>query len=268
MYFADYHTHSDFSSDSTTPMEKNIKQAIALDLKEIAITDHIDFDYPDPDFSFVFEYESYKKQVDFLSEKYRNKIKILLGVEIGLQTHVYEEIENFLSKNYFDFIIGSTHCIDKCDLFTNDFFIGKTKYEAYYRYFEDVLNHIKKFSNFNVYGHLDFINRYGDYKDKTMIYSEFKDITDEILKELISRGKGIELNTSGFRYGLGHTHPQFEILKRYKELGGEIITVGSDAHVSKDICYHFDIAYNMLKEAGFEYITTFDNQHPKFIKIK
>ena len=267
MYFVDYHTHSDFSSDSTTPIEENIKQAIALSLNEIAITDHIDFDYPDPDFPFLFEYEPYKKQIDFLREKYSDKIKIVLGVEIGLQPHVYEEIGTFISKNHFDFIIGSTHCVDKLDLYTSDFFNGKTKQDAFFRYFEDVLSNIKNFPNFNVYGHVDFINRYGNYPDKTMVYSDFKDITDEILKELISRGKGIELNTSGFRYGLGHTHPQLDLLKRYKELGGEIITIGSDAHTAKDICYHFDVAYSMLKEAKFEYLAIFDNQKPKFIKI-
>ncbi|MGE4215162.1 MAG: histidinol-phosphatase HisJ family protein [Anaerotignaceae bacterium] len=267
MFFADYHTHSNFSSDSSTPMEQNIQRAIELGLKEIAVTDHIDFDYPDLDYPFMFDYADYRKQIDYLREKYSNCIKILIGVEIGIQPHVYPLITNLVNTNYYDFIIGSTHCVDKFDLCTNEFFHGKTKHDAYLGYFNDVLGNIKNCPIFSVYGHIDFINRYGDFEDKTMDYEEFAFITDEILTALIEKGKGIEINTSGFRYGLGHTHPQLSLVKRYKQLGGEIITVGSDAHVSSDITRDFETAYKMLKSAGFNYITTFQNKKPSFVKI-
>ncbi len=266
MFIADYHTHSSFSSDSKTPLEENIKKAVELGLSEIAVTDHIDFDYPDPDYPFLFDYTPYRNEIERLKEKYKGKITIRTGVEIGVQPHVLNEIEEFL-KNDFDFVIASSHVVNKCDLCTNDLFEGKTKFMAYLAYFADVLNNVKTCDFFNVYGHIDFINRYGNYEDKKMIYSDYKFITDEILKTLIEKGKGIEINTSGFRYGLGHTHPQFELVKRYKELGGEIITVGSDAHLPKDICADFDKAYDMLREAGFEYLTLFCGKRAKFVKI-
>lgn len=267
MFFADYHTHSNFSSDSTTPMEQNIQRAIELGLQEIAVTDHIDFDYPDLNFPFMFNYDEYRKHVDFLKEKYGHCIKIILGVEIGIQPHVYSLINNLVHSNHYDFIIGSTHCIDKFDLCTNQFFEGKTKHDSYVGYFKEVLYNIENCPIFNVYGHVDFINRYGNFADKTMNYEEFAFITDEILKALIKKEKGIEINTSGFRYGLGHTHPQLPLVKRYRQLGGEIITVGSDAHIPGDITRDFHIAYQMLKSAGFKYITTFENQKPSFVKI-
>ncbi len=172
-----------------------------------------------------------------------------------------------LMKNHYDFVIASSHVVDKCDLCTNDFFEGKTKFMAYLGYFADVLNNVKTCDFFSVYGHIDFINRYGNYADKKMVYGDYKFITDEILKTLIEKGKGIEINTSGYRYGLGHTHPQFELVKRYKELGGEIITVGSDAHVPEDIAKDFDKAYKMLEEAGFKYLTLFTDKKPEFVKI-
>ncbi|MCI1931048.1 MAG: histidinol-phosphatase HisJ family protein, partial [Clostridia bacterium] len=149
----------------------------------------------------------------------------------------------------------------------NEFFEGKSKHQAYTDYFEEVLSNVKNYDFFNVYGHIDFINRYGSYEDKTMDYYEFKSLTDEILKTIISKGKGIEINTSGYRYGLGHPHPQFELIKRYKELGGEIITVGSDAHKPEQITFKFDKAYEMLKEAGFKYITLFTDRKPEFVKF-
>ena len=100
-----------------------------------------------------------------------------------------------------------------------------------------------------------------------MDYNEFKPITDKILKALIEKEKGIEINTSGFKYGLNHTHPQFPIVKRYKELGGKIITVGSDAHRPEQITFKFDVAYRMLKEAGFDEISLFREKKPIFVKI-
>ena len=267
MFIADYHTHSSYSSDSNTVMEDNIKKAIELGLKEIAVTDHIDYDYPDLNYPFVFDYAPYKEEIENLKEKYKGKIIIRTGVEVGVQPHVHDLIAD-LMKNHYDFVIASTHVVDKCDLCVNDFFEGKTKFMSYLGYFADVLNNVKTCDFFNVYGHIDFINRYGNFEDKKMIYNDYKFITDEILKTLIEKGKGIEINTSGFRYGLGHTHPQFELVKRYKELGGEIITVGSDAHVPHHITKDFDKAYKMLEEAGFEYITLFEDKKPKFVKCR
>jgi len=269
MLIADYHTHSSFSEDSEEPMEKMIISAINLGLKEIAFTDHLDYDYADTEFTFLLDINAYAESFEKLKNKYKDKIKLLSGVEIGLQPHLKEKNINFSKSYNFDFIIASTHTTDRKDFYNGDFFIGKTQKNAYLRYFEDVLENIliHRELNFNVYGHLDYINRYGNYDNKILNYMDFKNLIDEILKTLISCQKGIELNTSGFRYGLNQTHPQPEILKRYKELGGEILTVGSDAHKAADIFADFDKAYEIIKSAGFNYITLFEQQKPRFEKI-
>lgn len=268
MFYADYHTHSSFSSDSDTPMEENIKKAISLGLKEIVATDHIDFDYPDPDYPFLFDYEPYSKEINRLREKYGDKIRILKGVEIGIQNHVMPQINELVKNNQYDFIIGSTHVVqDGLDLCVNDFFEGKDQQEAYREYFEEVLYNVEHYDFFNVYGHIDFVNRYGNYQNKKIDYALMKPITDKIFKTLIEKEKGIEVNTSGFRYGVGGPHPAFELIKRYHDLGGKIITVGSDTHKPEQMTYKFDIAYKMLKEAGFEHLTVFDNKKPGFVKI-
>jgi len=268
MFYADYHTHSSFSSDSQTPMEDNIKKAVYLGLKEIAATDHIDFDYPDPNYPFLFDYEPYSEEIDRLRGIYGDKIKILKGVEIGIQPHVVPDILNLLNTNYYDFVIGSTHVVqDGLDLCVNDFFEGKNQQEAYRLYFEEVLSNVEKYNFFDVYGHIDFINRYGNYEVKEIDYKMHSDITDKIFKTLIEKQKGIEVNTSGFRYGVGGPHPKFDLIKRYYDLGGRIITVGSDTHVTEHMTYKFDEAYRMLKEAGFEYITTYENRKMKFVKV-
>ena len=173
-------------------------------------------------------------------------------------------------KQYpFDFIIGSSHITCKKDMaMDKSFFEGYTRNEAYLRYFKEVLENIKLYDNeFDVYGHIDYVVRYGNYAEKKIDYEEFREILDKILINLIKKDKGIEINTSGIRYGLGSPHPNIDIIKRYKELGGKIITIGSDAHKIEDLGKDFDIAYNMLKEADFREVAIYHNRKPEFIKI-
>ena len=120
--------------------------------------------------------------------------------------------------------------------------------------------------------HIDYVIRYiiKNYSNvMTKIdYTEFKELLNEILISIIKNDKGIEINTSGIRYGLGTPHPNIEILKRYRELGGKIITIGSDAHKKEDLVSNFDIAYDMLETVGFNSIAVFYKRQPEFKKIK
>jgi histidinol-phosphatase (PHP family) len=248
-------------------MEEQIQKAISIGLQEIAFTDHVDYDYPDQKFPFMIDYDKYLITFSNLKNKYKQDIDIVLGIEIGFQSHVVNKINNLLSNYPFDFIICSTHVADRLDLYNGDFFKGKEQKNAYLRYFEVVLDCVKAYQNYDVFGHLDYIVRYGNYPCKQLSYYDYKDIVDSILKTLIENGHGIEINTSGYRYKLNQTHPQLDILKRYKELGGEIITIGSDAHKTQDLCSHFDTAYDMLKSVGFDSIATFRQRKPRFINI-
>lgn len=266
MFLADYHIHTNFSIDSEAPMEEMIKSAISKGMKEIAITDHADFDpkyYPMPDYT---DYIPYFNQ---LKEKYKNDIKIALGVEIGLENQWADKINAFASKYNFDFIIGSSHATRTLDLYFDqkEYFKNKTKKEAYTIYFEEILKNINACPQFNVYGHFDFISRYGMYDDNSLEYKDYSDLIDSCLKNLIEKDKGIEVNTSGFRYGINCTYPTLTILKRYNELGGEIITAGSDSHKPKDTADHIDYAYSLIKEAGFKYVSVFRNQKAEFVLI-
>ena len=123
------------------------------------------------------------------------------------------------------------------------------------------------YDDFDVYGHIDYVVRYGPNKNRQYSYGRYKDILDEILKKLISMGKGIELNTGGYHYGLGEPNPCVAVIKRYKELGGEIITVGADAHTPDKVAYAFDKAANVLETCGFKHYTVFKDRKPKFISL-
>ena len=271
MYYSDYHLHTNFSSDGRSSMEDMIKRAIELELKDICFTDHYDYDNPYINPDTLIDYHNYTKVYEKLKEKYADQISIKLGIEIGLQPQILKKMEDFIKDYPFDFIIGSTHTVERIDLGGIDgskFFEQKGKKAAYKIYFEDMLNNVKNSDAFDVYGHLDYVIRYGGYETKSFSYSDFSDVLDEILKTIIHRGKGIEINTSGYRYGLGQAHPSNEVIRRYRELGGEIITVGSDGHSVDHICSGFDMAYKLLLEEGFSYICTYDKRVPKFVPIR
>ncbi|MGE4284144.1 MAG: histidinol-phosphatase HisJ family protein, partial [Clostridia bacterium] len=224
MILHDYHIHSSFSGDSQMAMDTACEKAISLGLKEIAFTDHVDFDYPDFDNVFMIDYKQYYKQYRELKEKYKSRLKIVLGIEIGIQPHIYQETLALLHKYPFDFIILSTHVADKLELHTGDFCKGKSREQAYTRYLECVKEAVSTFNLYSVHGHLDLIRRYGGYKENYFHEDEFNDLLDYILQTIAQTGHGLEINTSGFRYGLGSPMPTLHILKRFKQLGGEIVT--------------------------------------------
>lgn len=259
----DYHMHSTFSADCDTPMEKTIEKAIDIGLQEICFTDHIDFDYPDKDWIFEFDLKEYDRKIKELQKKFEGRIQIKKGVEIGLQPHVLWKYERLMEAEEFDFVIASMHATEKKDLHSGEFFERKTVDEAYAIYYEELLNCIKGYKQFSILGHLDLVKRYTTEKSK----SNHHEIIREIFAEIIPAGKGIEINTSGTRYGLDSNMPSLDILKLYKDCGGEIITLGSDSHVPDTLAFKFPEALLDLKEVGFQYVATYAAGKPDFHPI-
>ncbi len=263
----DCHVHTNISHDGISSIEEYLKYASTIGVDEITFTEHYD-DYTGLETKLktldVLDY--YNK---YLSHKNDDLLKTNFGIEIGLQPDLVSKIESMAIQYPFDFIIGSSHITCKKDMaMDKSFFEGYSRKEAYLRYFKEVLQNIKLYNQFDVYGHLDYVVRYGGYDSKKIEYSEFKEVLDEILINLIKKDKGIEINTSGIRYGLGSPHPNIDVIKRYKELGGKIITMGSDAHKIQDLAKNFDEAFDILEDVGYEEIAIYHNRTPDFVKIK
>jgi len=259
--------HCNFSGDSKAAPEDMILAAIHKGLKGICFTDHIDWDYPGPT-PFSFNGEEYFKTLMPLKEKYQEQLTIHIGVELGLQPHLKERYAAFAAEHEFDQVIGSSHVVHGFDPYYPEYYEGKTEDEAYLEYFESILENLEVFEDFDVYGHIDYVVRYGPNKNKYFSYEKYKTLIDEILRKIISMGKGIELNMSGYKYGLGHPNPTEEILFRYKELGGEILTLGSDAHAPMHVAYDYYRIPRLLKDAGFDYFTVFEKRVPRKVNIK
>lgn len=263
----DMHMHCHFSGDSEASPFDMAQHACDIGLAGICFTDHLDIDYKETPGLFDLDIPSYKKEISLVKEQFANKLDIGWGIEIGLQPYLAKENKAIAMENDFDFIIGSTHQLHQVDIYYPTFWKNRNEDEGYREYFEETLKNIQSDVDFNVYGHLDYVVRYGPNKNKFYSYEKFADIIDEILRALITSDRGIELNMAGFKYGLGHAHPTMETLKRYRELGGEIITIGSDGHAPEQIAWDFHKAPAILKEAGFDYFTTFKNRQPEFHKL-
>lgn len=283
MYF-DYHLHSEYSDDSIEPMENQIKQAISLGIEEMCFTEHVDYgikrDFDDPrGIETKFEayngelikcvlsncdYPNYFKKLQEMKGKYSGTISIKQGLEFGVQCHTIDKYNTLFEKykDELDFILFSMHQVNDKESWNQNAQIGKTQKEYNDEYYQEILKCIKVYKNYSVLAHLDLMTRYdlnGPYPFKNE-----EDIIREILKIVINDNKGIELNTSSYRYHLNDTTPSIDILKLYKELGGRIITVGSDAHNKNDLGKYIKESYNLLKNLGFEYVCTFDKMKPTY----
>ncbi len=268
---ADFHLHSSFSGDSDAPMERQIQRGIDLGLSQMCFTEHNDFDFPptpqEPEGFFLTDTEGYRREFLRCRAKYEGKIKLLWGIELGLQPQLAEKNREYVRKYGFDFVIGSSHLCHGRDPYYPDFFQDRSEEEAYGEYFLSILENIRCFSEFDVYGHLDYVVRYGPGRDGNYSYEKYGDIFDQILTCLVDAGKGIEVNTGGLAAGLKEPHPCSAVLRRYRELGGEILTVGSDAHEPGQVAREFQRAEQILQDCGFRYYTVFEQRKPKFLKL-
>lgn len=286
MIRADYHVHSSHSGDSTEKIENYIQATIKNNIDTLCFTDHMDLDYPvtppgheDEACDFTLDIAPYleevmhwQKAIDEGSFHFTHPVSLTSlhlkhGIELGMQPQVASQNAKIVRENSFDFVIGSVHVFDNSDPYYPEFWDGKKDSEVYRRYFESIYENICAFNDFDVLGHIDYLFRYGKEKDLSFRYIDYADELDSILRKLIETGKGIEINTGGLRSGLRFPNPNPEILKRYKELGGEIITVGSDAHVVDHLAWNFDVAESILKECGFKYYAMFNKRTPIFDKL-
>lgn len=277
MIQADMHMHTWFSTDSEACPCDMADEAVRKGLKTICFTDHFDKDDLEWGEEGIFDVDAYFVEMQKLQEEYAGKLNIRIGIELGLRTYLKDYYEELTKKYPFDFAIGSVHNVPyKKDaegniLYTDPaaekLFTDRTDKEAYRLMMETTLENVRTSDCFQTLGHLDYVVRYGKSRKKEYSYTDYADIIDEILKLLIEKEKGLEVNSAGLKYGLPFAHPHPDVLKRYRELGGEIITIGADAHKPEHIAYDFAKAEEILKSCGFKYYTEFFEQKPVFKQL-
>lgn len=261
---ADCHMHTEFSTDSETRVEDQVEQAIRLGMDHICITDHMDMDYPGGEFQL--DTEEYVNKILEVKEAYKGRIDVSLGVEVGLQEHLKDRLDQYIERYPFDFVIGSMHLIRGEDPYDRKIFERIGDERAYREYFCATLENIKNAPAIQTLGHLDYVVRYGLQKEKQYSYEKFSGEIDAILRLLVEKGIALEVNTAGLRM-ISQTNPHPDVIRRYRELGGDMITIGSDGHTPDVLGYGFSELPELLKSCGFRYYTVFHAKKPNFIKL-
>ena len=277
---ADYHVHSDFSFDSHTPMETQVQRAVELGLDEMCFTEHVDYgvrrDWDDPEpvkeeggkIWRNADYPRYFAKLDEMRAKYGERITLRAGLEFGVQKHTVPQFNALFERwrEQLDFVLLSVHQVDDLEFYPPEFQATCSQEEYNRRYFEELLAVAREFDDYSVLAHLDVMRRYdpaGEYP-----LAPVRDLVAEILRTAIQKGKGIELNTGSWRYQLKDIQPCREIWRLYRDLGGEIVTIGSDGHRPERVGGNFDEARAILRdELGFRYFCTFERMTPAFHTI-
>ena len=259
----DFHLHSSVSFDSVCPPRDIVFSAEKAGLKEICFTDHYDFNDVFRDQQDLFTMEDYKKAYDALGSE---TVKIRRGVEFGLTQWNQNELQDLTNSYDFDFVIGSVHFTGGYDPYYEEFWTHNGMDTAFEKYLLQSLECVKCQDNFDVLGHLNYVCKSAHNPTKKPLhYKDYSDLCDEIMKTVAEKGIGMEINTSGVDR-VGDFLPSLDYIKRFRELGGEIITVGSDAHDGSRVGQYIDGALEIAKEV-FGYVCTFENRKPIFHKL-
>ena len=259
------HTHSEFSTDSHATMQAHIESAIQKGLDGIAFTDHLDLDFTGHENEFQFNIPDYFTEIASMADRYAGQIDIIKAIEFGIQEHTVLDQKALIDGRPYDFILGSTHLFHRKDPYEPEFFENDlSKVELNRDCLECIYYNIRLFHDFDVLAHIDYQSRNArKFKDAGFYYRDYADILDEIFRFLISHGIGFEINTS--TYKAVPLDP--DILRRYKELGGEIVTLGSDAHYSGNVAQLFPEYAEVIRGCGLSYIAHYKNRKPVFDKI-
>ena len=224
----DTHTHCDYSQDSSMKIDEAIRAARRANVGMI-VTEHWDYDYPTNPYAFLFDIDDYFEKFAV----YRSD-EVLLGIEIGMQQHIAAKDDALVKAHPFDCVIASMHCVNGRDLYEPNSYRDLTKEQALREFLEDSIANLRLYSDFDIFGHIDYISRYMPYEDQELYYHEFPDLWDELFSQVIEGGKVLEINTR--RLDSPKAVETLTVLyQRYQKLGGRYISLGSDAHYKEHI---------------------------------
>lgn len=264
----DSHCHSTNSHDGKSRVDEICKMAIKKGLMGFSLTDHCEVDLYKDD--YIKNIDKSFVDIELAKKKYKDKLILSSGIEIGQGNYDLELTSEIIKRNSYDFIIASTHGIgdagDLCKLNYKEMSLNEiyTLLNNYFEYYFEMV----KVCDFDAAAHITYPLRYieGIYKHNIDL-SKFYDIIDEIFKVLISRNKSLEINTSGLRQKIKKPFPTKDLIIRFKELGGELITLGSDSHKDIDLAADFAEIMEFLKYTGFKNYSYYKNRKPVDIRL-
>ena len=259
----DYHMHTRVSFDGHDTGLQMAQAAKAAGLKEICFTDHLDYDPLGKMGTLAFDTDAYNAEYDHLEIP---GLKIRRGMEFGMTVDNRDRFKQDLQRRPFDFVLGSVHFVDDFDVYYEDYWKDKSIFQAERRFLEATLECVELHEDFDVLAHLTYIAKTHCHPaPRPVPFEEHRELIDEILKTLARKDKGLEMNTSGVDR-CGGFLPTEDMVRRFREVGGKIVTIGSDAHQSRRVGQYAFEACDILKDI-FGYVCTFEDRKPIFHKL-
>jgi len=252
----DAHLHTDLSPDSRVPMELYAAQAFERGIPEIALTDHLDFLPGAPAYEYA-DYPTRERKIRELQERWAGKVRIRFGVELTYETRFEPEIRKHLASHRYDYVLGTCHAMWDGP-YTREhvaaFAAGKTLKEAVAPYFAEVLGAIRS-GMFDTIGHLDQCKLWLNDWFKPADFAAIPEAYEPLLVALVESGSALEVNSSGLRHRTGETYPGPWVVRRFRELGGQRVTTGSDSHLPDCFAFGLEEAYEIVAAAGFDRVS-------------
>jgi histidinol-phosphatase (PHP family) len=269
----DYHLHSLFSCDCKAPMAEMCRAAAAKGIPEIGFTEHFDH-HPGDECRGYFRLDAWAAELERCRAEFAGALTIRAGIEIG-EPHIYHvEARAMLACYPFDYVLGSLHWVGDEVIFDENYFRSRPPRQAFRLFFEE-LERMTRGGGFDVLSHFDVPLRtafavYGAYTPR-----DYEDDIRPVLRNCIEHGLALDINTAMLRRkGAAETRhaaslltPGVEILRWYVEMGGERVTLGSDAHRPEQLGQHLNIALDAAREAGLKYVTQFEKREARMVRI-
>lgn len=265
-HLLDCHLHTGtFSCDAKATLDGFVAHGREMGLAAITTTEHVDFDPNDYCFGF-YDRARHQEQRHEHRAVSTDELTVLIGAEVDYQRRYEDQAREFLAQTRFDLVIGSVHYVRGEIVFAEDFF-RRPERENVEAYLDEVLNAVNS-RLFDVIGHLDIVKRYGVRHYGPFDPAQYAEPIDAVLQACVDTGTGLEINTSGLRGPPKETFPTLPVLRRYRELGGEILTVGSDAHTAEDLARDIPVAMDLAAAAGFRAIALFVDREVRWVEIE
>ena len=272
--FVDNHSHtSNFSFDGERTGEELVAEALQKNLDRVVLTDHYEKDYPYPEETVeTFDIEEYFAMIDCWNDIAGGRLELKKGIELGYQPHLRDFYEEFTGCFTFDCVIASSHLFCGIDPYYSLECFDPIKEKGYADYLNELADMAERFSSFDVLGHYDYVARYAPYPDKRMTYRCAPEAFDRLFRALIDGKKSLEMNTRSIFHmrnlGCPDYLPDEEVFLRYREMGGYMVTLGSDSHETSTLAKFFDEAVVFLKACGISHLTTFEKRYPTLIPLE
>jgi histidinol-phosphatase (PHP family) len=260
----DYHMHTRFSEDADDTPEAMCARAIELGIPEIGFSEHWDVGPYETNPRF-FKPETWYSELERLRDLFGGQLTIRAGIEIA-EPHLYpQETAEVLGRAPFDYVIGSVHFVGKNFMFNGEYFLTHSADEVYSDYFAE-MDRMVRTAEIDIVAHFDIPARAG----KPIFGYEptrYEQIIRAALKTIIARGLALDINVSGLRKPAQIIMPDPLILGWFAEMGGQRVTLGSDAHRLAEVSLHLEKGIQAIRAAGITHVTQFVQRQPRLVAL-